>query len=92
VIGIFYKASPNGCRHKFTNPVEAKALPHEGASALVRVSCLPMLYIARQTAVERQDFSRTYLAHHELESGDIIISTIIIIIHSCLCAWQESAE
>jgi len=26
---------PNGCQHRFANPAEAKALPHEGASALV---------------------------------------------------------
>jgi len=32
---------------------------------------------ARPTALERQDFSRTYLAHHELES--VIIITIITI-------------
>ncbi len=44
--GLLYKASPDGCRHKFTKPAETKALPHEGASALVRMSCLPMLYIA----------------------------------------------
>ena len=28
---------PNGCQHRFTSPAEAKALPHEGASALVKV-------------------------------------------------------
>jgi len=89
-----YKASTDGCQHKFTFPAESKALPHEGALALVRMSCLPMLYIARQTALERQDLSRTYPAHHELESDNIISLAIIliVIIHSCLCAWQESAE
>ena len=29
---------------------------------------------ARQTGLERQDLSRTYLAHHELESKFMIIS------------------
>ena len=33
---------------------------------------------ARPTALERQDFSRTYLAHHELES--VIMITIIPIL------------
>ncbi len=35
---------------------------------------------ARQTALERQDLSRTYLAHHELESDFVIIIIIITII------------
>ncbi len=39
----------------------------------------------RQTALERQDLSRTYLAHHELESVIVIViitlvTTIIIVI------------
>ncbi len=34
------------------------------------------------TALERQDLSRTYLAHHELESVVIIITVIIIIINT----------
>ena len=29
------KAYPSGCQHRFTNPAETKALPCEGASALV---------------------------------------------------------
>ncbi len=35
VVGLLYKAEPDGCQHRFTNPAEAKALPHEQASALV---------------------------------------------------------
>ncbi len=35
LIGLLYKAYPDGCQHRFTSPAEAKALPHEGASALV---------------------------------------------------------
>jgi hypothetical protein len=35
LIGLLHKVYPNGCQHRSTNPVEAKALPHEGASALV---------------------------------------------------------
>jgi len=35
VIGMLYKAAPNGCQHRFTNPADAKNLPHEGALALV---------------------------------------------------------
>ena len=34
MIGLLY----NGCQHRFTDPAEAKALPHEGPSALVIVS------------------------------------------------------
>ena len=34
MIGLLYKAYPDGCQHKFTDP-EAKALPREGALALV---------------------------------------------------------
>ncbi len=37
---------------------------------------------ARQTALERQDLSHTYLAHHELESDfiiTIVITTIIVV-------------
>ena len=34
---MLYKAYANGCQHRFTNPAEAKALPHEGASVLVRL-------------------------------------------------------
>ena len=49
------------------------------------VSCLhynlgswqkPRQWLNRQTALERQDLSRTYLAHHELESVVIIIIVI----------------
>jgi len=35
VIGLLYMAYPDGCRHKIFIPAEAKALPREGASALV---------------------------------------------------------
>ncbi len=46
-----------------------------------------ILSLARQTALERQDLSSTYLAHHELESKCIFIDyyyyyyITIIIIH-----------
>ena len=36
----------------------------------------PRQWLNRQTALERQDLSRTYLAHHELESVVIIIIVI----------------
>ena len=46
--GLLYKAYPNACQHRFTSPAEAKALPCEGALALVieqahmpRVTLLP---------------------------------------------------
>ncbi len=42
--------------------------------------------ITLQAALERQDLSCTYLAHHELESVLIII---IIIIMISLCGKQE---
>ena len=35
---------------------------------------------ARQAALERQDLSCTYLAHHELESVIVIVNIIIIIV------------
>ena len=35
MIGLLYKAAPHGCKHRFTNPAEAKAPPHEAALALV---------------------------------------------------------
>ena len=34
MIGLLNKAYPDGCQHRFTNPAETKALPHEGASFL----------------------------------------------------------
>ncbi len=34
--------------------------------------CICLLAVLSQTALERQDLSRTYLAHHELESVNII--------------------
>ena len=34
---------------------------------------------ARQTALERQDLSRTYLAHHELENVVVVIIIIVVI-------------
>ena len=46
MIGLLYKASPDDCWHEFTSLAEAKAPPHEGASAPDRMSCSPMLYIA----------------------------------------------
>jgi len=41
---------------------------------------------ARQTALERQDLSRTYLDHHELESIIIIIIIITIVISIVIAA------
>ena len=34
----------------------------------------------KKTALERQDLSRTYLAHHELKSESIILVIIFIIV------------
>ncbi len=31
---------PDGCQHRFTSPAEAKALPHEGALALVIIGAM----------------------------------------------------
>ena len=36
MIGMIVPAYPNGCQHRFTSPAEAKALPHEGPSAVVK--------------------------------------------------------
>ncbi len=41
MIGLLYMAYPDGCQHTIFIPAEAKALPHEGASALV--CCIPSL-------------------------------------------------
>ena len=50
---------------------------------------------ARQTASERQDLSRTYLAHHELES-DVIILYVIQTgsweVMTCCTAAQGAAQ
>ena len=46
VIGLLYKAASDDCWHECTSPAEATDLPHEGASALDRMSCSPMLCIA----------------------------------------------
>ena len=35
MIGLLYKAYPDGCQHRVMNPAQAKALPREGASALI---------------------------------------------------------
>jgi len=40
---------------------------------------------ARQTALERQDLFRRYLAHHELESGFYISIFIIVIVTVIVC-------
>jgi len=42
-----------------------------------RVAALTVRLSTRQAALERQDLSCTYLAHHELESVLIIIIIII---------------
>ena len=39
LIGLLYKACPNGWQRRCTNPAEAQALPREGASALVILPC-----------------------------------------------------
>jgi len=57
-------------------------------ACLTLPACLPACLLAsqcasavtRQTALERQDVSRTYPAHHELESLVIIIIIIVVII------------
>ena len=41
------------------------------------VSTLAVTYSSEQTVLERQDLPCTYLAHHELESVNIIIISII---------------
>ena len=51
---------------------------------------------ARQATLERQDSTRTYLAHHELESVFITVITIMIIITSvvtqaCECTVLSSS-
>ncbi len=42
------------------------------------------VHCTRETALERQDLSCTYLAHHELESECIIIITYLSIIMMCV--------
>ncbi len=37
-MGLLYKAYPDGCQHRFTSPLEAKALPCEWSLALVMSS------------------------------------------------------
>jgi len=37
-------------------------------------------WMPKKTALERQDLSRTYLAHHELKSESIILVIIFIIV------------
>ncbi len=37
--GLLYKASPNGCQHRYISCAEAKALPSEGALAHVKCTC-----------------------------------------------------
>ncbi len=52
-------------------------------SQLLEPACFAIVngtQCARQPALERQDLSRTYLAHHELESRFIIVIIVIIII------------
>ena len=49
-----------------------------------------MIFITRQAALERQDLSCTYLAHHELDSVIIIVIIIIItdiIFIIAVCLW-----
>ncbi len=53
-MGLLYKASPDGCQHRFTNPAEAKALPCEQASALVFTGIRSSLHHARQTQLPQE--------------------------------------
>ena len=51
-----------------------------------------MIFITRQAALERQDLSCTYLAHHELDSVIITIIVIVIVIAdiifiTAVCLW-----
>ena len=60
----------------------AKALQQELSSTMVQKSSTKKVS-ARQTALERQDLSHMYLAHHELESEFVMIIifvTVVIII------------
>ncbi len=67
--------------------VKLRGSAHLVALGLVSMMLLCMIFkpvglvkrCARQTALERQNLSRTYLAHHELESIVIVIVVIIII-------------
>ena len=43
MIVLLYKAQPDGCQHRFTNPAETKAPPHEGASSLKALSAYDSL-------------------------------------------------
>ena len=54
-------------------------VPYEPSLRLANKQTKPYS-AARQTALKRQDLSRTYLAHHELESFVVIINITIIII------------
>ncbi len=42
LLGLLYKAQPKGCQHRFTDPAETKALPHEGALALLSAHYAPV--------------------------------------------------
>ena len=48
----------------------------------VTVNTVALQECTRQAAVKRQDSSCTYLAHHELESVQILYSNIIIFINN----------
>ncbi len=48
------------------------------AEAQAQLSCNVCVHGCRSTTLERQDLSRTYLAHHELESKFIVVIFIFI--------------
>ncbi len=48
-------------------------------------SILTVSLQCRQAALKRQDLSRMYLAHHELETDFVIIIIIITIIGIIIC-------
>ena len=54
-IGLLYMASPHGCRHSLFIPAEAKALPHEGALALVcMATCCDCLTVLPKQSLDSQ--------------------------------------
>ena len=53
--------------------------------------CATQTFCARQTALERQDLSRTYLAYHELE--DVIINNnIYALLDATSTGWHVAQE
>ena len=46
MIGLLYIAYPDGCWLRFFIPAEARALPHEGTSALVKATSFALARLA----------------------------------------------